>query len=370
MQIIGSRVKSELPQILVRWARGYDKLDFTKALIFLILGKKGSGKSAILENFALRYPKIIDLFGSRDDEGLCYCRDTSPIDDILLVHGDNVDLDCSWDTCKIGSLTYKKMIDYEAVIPSFSFFLGNSGRFDGINKLMEIFWHRRTWKKPIYVGVREASSFIYSRIKQEGGGVNMKMAKADFIYWQREMRHFGYALGIDTIRWHSVDKEMRDLADWMIIKKVGHQGLPSDIDFMYRYIHPMSMASLPPNKFMVLTENASIGWGESECPVFHKEEGVDLLEELGIKITYGEKIIEGKGDSVGDREHEKIVRLYIEGGCRSMGKVAKAVIRSKYTIHSHINQHNTNIDETGSCPKCKRIQSEFQDVRADKKAWG
>lgn len=369
MQLIGSRLKSELPKLRVKWARGYDTLNYNMALIFLILGKKGSGKSALLENISLRYSKIIDLFGSRDDEGLCYCRDNSPIDDILLVHGDNVDLDCSWNTCNISKLTLKKMMDYEAVIPSFSFFVGNTGRFTGINKVMELFWKRRSWKRPIFVTVREASSFIYSRIKQEGGGLSMKMAKADFIFWQREMRHFGYALGIDTIRWHSIDKEMRDLADWMIIKKVGHQGLPRDIRFLYNYCDPFDMAGLPPNKFLVLTENASIGWGESEYPQFHKEEGVDLLEELGIQIEYGEPIDEGDVNRLGDSEHEKIIRLYIETPNQGMKKLGKRLIRSSYTIQTHIKKHNNSVEKNGFCARCKRIDSAYADTIAEKPSW-
>jgi len=356
--IIGSRIKQELPKIRLVWARGREPLDFMKAMIYLILGKKGSGKSALIELLSLYYPKIIDLFGSRDDEGLCYCRKNSPIDDILLIHGDNVDLDCSWDTTSVSKLTYDKILDYEVVIPSYSFFSGNAGRFVGINKLMELFWERRKWKKPIFVGVREASSFIYSRVKQEG--VNMKLAKADFIFWQREMRHFGYSLGIDTIRWTSIDKEMRDLADWLVIKKVGSQGIPEDIDFLYRYIDPMSMAGLPPNQFMLLTENASIAWGKSEYPEFHKEEGVDLLEELGIEITYGEDIEESSVQRIGDEEHEKIIRLYNEGN--GMTKISKLIHRSSARVHNHIHQHNKGVIEDGYCSKCRRIRSDLADV--------
>ena len=68
--IIGSRIKQDLPKIRLVWARRREPLDFMKAMIYLILGKKGSGKSALLELLSLYYPKIIDLFGSRDDEGL------------------------------------------------------------------------------------------------------------------------------------------------------------------------------------------------------------------------------------------------------------------------------------------------------------
>jgi len=361
MQIIGSRLKEDLPKITLKWLRWYCKIDFTKALIFLVLGKKGSGKSALLEAMGLRYPKIIDMFASRDDEGLSWCRDNSPIDDILLVHGDNVDVNCSWDTCPTGKLTYSKICDYEVVIPSYSFFSGNTGRFVGINKLINIFWQRRTWKKPIYVAVREASSFLYSRVKQEGGGLNMKAAKADFLYWQREMRHFGYALGIDTIRWTSIDKEMRDNADCQIIKKVGSQGLPSDISFLYKYISPRSMAGLPPDSFMLIADNASIAIGKSEYPEFHKEEGVDLLAELGITMEYGEEMVLDNTHKIGDETHVKLIALYATGDY-NMGQVAKQISRSKFSVSSHVNRHNIAVKDDGVCPICNRARGDNSDI--------
>lgn len=358
--IIGSRLRQELPEIKIIWKRGREPFDYMKALIYLVLGKKGSGKSALLELLSLRYPKIVDLFASKDDEGLCYCRKNSPIDDILLIHGDNVDLNCSWDTVSVSNLTLKKMLEYEAIIPSYSFFINESGRFLGIETILKSFWRRREWKKPIFVTVREASSFIYSRVKQQG--VNMKMAKADFIFWQREMRHFGYALGIDTIRWHSVDKEMRDLADHLIIKKLGYQGLPKDIDFLYRYSGPWGIAGCPPDRFLLLTESGAIGHGQSELPVFHKEEGIDLLKELGIEIEYGEPIELGRGMNLGDKEHDGIIKAYYATGCTSMMEASKATMRSKATVSIHIGKHNKDVKELGKCPRCNRVNSEFADV--------
>jgi len=360
MQIIGSRLRTDLPTIRVRWLRGYDKVDWSKALIFLALGKKGSGKSALLENIGLRYPRIVDLFGSRDDEGLCWCRDISPIDDVLLIHGDNVDINCSWDTCKIGELTYDKMMQYEVSIPSYSFFTSDLSRFVGISQIMKLFWDRKEWKSPVYVTVREASSFIYSRIKQDN--MNMKNAKADFIFWQREMRHFGYALGIDTIRWTSIDKEMRDLADYQIIKKVGGQGLPDDISFLYKYIDPMSMARLRPDKFLIFTDNASIGLGYSDYPEFHKEEGVDIVKELGITFEYSEEPEESTVQKVGDSEHAIIIKLYQSGLSMKNVSLHKDVKRSDATVHKHISDHDKEVEENGLCHRCKRANSDLYDV--------
>lgn len=352
--LIGSREKAELPKINVKWQRGQDAINWNRPSIFLALGKKGSGKSALGESCALRSSKIVDLFGSRDNENLAWARKTSPIDDILMITGDTVDLNCSWDTVKVSDLTYSKMLEYETTLTCDSFYVNQMDRFKSIEKIIDKFWARLEWKRPICVLVREASSFIYSRIKQ---GARQQEAKADFIYWQREMRHFGYTLYIDTIRWTSVDKEMRDLADYLIIKKVGPQGFPYDIKWLYKFVNPLAMAALPPQFFILLTESAAIGFGMSQLPVFHKEEGVNLLTELGIEITKGEILEEGTLRRVGDLEHAKIIKLYNE--LRSMPKVQKQVRRSLSTIHRQLNDHNRNIIHSGTCPKCKRARSDL-----------
>lgn len=352
--IIGSRLKSELPKIRIKWMRGRDKIDWSRPSIALCLGKKGSGKSALGEVYALHHHKIIDLFGSRDNESLCWCRDSSPIDDILLVTGNSVDVDSSFRTIKSDDLSYEKMLGYECVLTCNSFYVDQEDRFVSLEKIIDQFWNRFSWERPICTIIREASSFIYSRIKQ---GSRVKDAKADFIYFQREMRHFGYSLYIDTIRWTSVDKEMRDLADYMILKKVGPQGLPRDISWLYKFADPMSMAALPPHLFLILTENAAVGVGKSELPPFHKEEGVDLIKELGIEIECGERVEESSYQMVGDKEHAMIIDLY--NAEKGMIEIRERVHRSLSTISRHLNDHNKAVERKGVCEKCERVGSDL-----------
>lgn len=58
-----------LPNIKVFWIRGCDPrfIRFKKAVLYMGLGQKESGKSALLETVACRYPKIIDIFGCYDE---------------------------------------------------------------------------------------------------------------------------------------------------------------------------------------------------------------------------------------------------------------------------------------------------------------
>ena len=152
---------------------------------------------------------------------------------------------------------------------------------------------------------------------------------------------------------------MRDLADCQIIKKVGSQGLPRDISFLYNYISPRSMAGLPPSHFMLIAENSAIGLGRSACPKFHKEEGVDLLEELGITIEYGTPLIETTSQRIGDEEHVKIISLYSNG--KAYQEIAKTLKRSKSSISDHIIKHNVAVEEKALCPICERARADNAD---------
>lgn len=341
------------PSIKVKWMRGRDRIHYNQARITLILGKKGGGKSALVEANAMRHRQIIDLLGSRDDEGLSWLRKSAPDMNPLLVHGDNVDVDCSWDTCKISNLTPEKMFSKELIITTDSLYSSQKLKYEGVNAITDLFWARRTFdpSKPIAVIMRELSDFIYSRIVQDG--MNIKEAKADFLVFQRQLRHFGYSPYMDTIRWTNIDKEIRDLADYLIIKKVGSQGLPGDIRYLYKFVSPLALAALPPDKFIVITESAAIGKGKFELPKFHKEEGVDLLVELGIDLTIGEELEESTIQKVGDKEHVEFVKLYHDG--LSMPKVAEKVGRSSSTIQRQITIHDSKIRKLGGCPACTRV---------------
>lgn len=350
----------EVPEIYIKWKRGRDRVKW-KNQIVLCLGKKGAGKSAMGEAWAQNHKfhrpggKVVDLFGSRDNESLAWCRDSSPIDDVLLVTGTNVDVDGSWDTCPADKLTLDKLQSYEATTTCNSFYHDQEDRFAGLEMIIDTFWERLGWTDPNIALIREASSFTYSRIKQ---GVGMKEAKADFIYFQREMRHFGFAVFVDTIRWTSVDKEMRDLADYIIIKKVGHQGFPKDLRFLYKFYKPNAVARMKPDRFIILTDNAAIGSGWSQLPKFHKEEGVNLVKELGLKITKGSRPEESSLQKVGDREHSQIILEYLKG--LTMEEVSHIVKRSTWTVSHHVRKHDKYIDSMGYCPRCQRAGADCE----------
>ncbi len=175
---------------------------------------------------ALHYEKIIDLYGSRDAESLAWCR-SDFANSLLFVVGDSVKVACSWPVMKASELTIKGIQSHRVILSSSPFYGSLDEEFRALNRVIyDVLYHRTTWARAWFLMVREASNFIYSRIKITK---NQQIAKADFIYLLREARHMGYAVGVDTIRWTSIDKEIRDVSDYLFIKRVGIQGLPRDI---------------------------------------------------------------------------------------------------------------------------------------------
>lgn len=351
MVLIGSRESKDLPRLQVSWVRGLDNISFrSRPRCALVLGKRGSGKSNLLENMALQHKKIIDLMGSRDNENLIWCRKRSPVDDVLLVTGPNVDVKgSSWDTCKMGDLTLDKMLGYEVVTTADSFFSSQLSRYEAVNVMTELFWDRLEWDYPIGVVIREASNYIYSRIVNQS--FNIKEAKADFLVFQREIRHFGFSLLVDTVRWTSIDKEMRDLADLLFIKRVGSQGLPDDLRFLYRWLAPLSVARMKAERFMVITDLASVGIGRSDRVPFHKEEGIDLMKELGLSVEVGEEAPVKPLNAVQNDTHAKMMAL-IESGIAYTEIARRVSLGSSSTVARHLKLHNDAVKERGVCPEC------------------
>lgn len=345
-------LERDIPRLKISWIRGRDKLHWNKTTHHICTGLRDTGKSALGESIADHYNQIIDFFGSRDNEGLCWLR--SGRDNILLVVGDNCSLDASWDVETVDSLTFNKMDSYEVVITVPSFYSNIHGYFKGINRLTELFYKRFTFSHPAMILIREGANFTYSRISK---GETEKKAKADFIQFTREMRHFGYCIFLDTIRWTAVDKEMRDLADYVYIKDSGYVGLQSDISFLYKYIAPMSLAGLPPDKYIILTRNASIGVGTCDYPSYHKEPGENMMVAFELFPEFGEEIEASSPKVVGDFEHYDIVKLYDDG--YTMSKISNRKHRSTSTVKGHIDKHNKDVLKRGNCRVCNRINADL-----------
>jgi len=370
----------EVPlEIRGRWIRFKEKIPFVRREIsheapcIVIVGTKGEGKSSLNENTATHYVdnektpdktgKILDFFGSRDCEGLGWCR--SPFhDSILLVCGDSVDVSSSWNVKHVKDVTLSAFRKYKVILTVSSFFSTKTEEHYFMKTVMDKLWRRMHWENPWYLAIREAANLIYSRITI---GEDQARAKAYFIYVLREARHVGLAVGADAIRLKAVDIDLRSVADYTILKGVGVYGLPREIGFLYGMFEEFSVMRMPVQRFVMLTKRGSVGRGWFEYPPWHKTEKEDLLKEFDIQVDYGDVLDYGeKGyKRVSDFEHEEIIMLRAtgdKGNSMAFDRLAKLKARSSRTIFTQVDKHNKDIARHGFCQRCKRLKSKWQNI--------
>jgi len=354
-----------IPEIKVRWLRSQDHIAFTRPRTLLALGTRGSGKSSLLEVLAIRYPKIIDIYSASDDEGLCWCKPEfvelfkslyGREPDILLVIGKDMDVASKWDKVRISELKLSDFEEHDIIITVLAFHSNETNYFATLNKMTTLLWEkRRSWREPWFVLIREASNWIYSRLKTTK---NDMYAKAALIKALREARHHGLAVAVDTLRWTSLDKEVRDVSDYIFIKRVGSIGLPDDLRWMYRYVRPYSMMQARPEVFMLITGRGAVGFGKFTYPSWHKEEKENILRSTSIEVKRTHQTLPDDARyGIADFEHSQIIKAYVEQ--KSMLKVARGLDRSTRTINVHIRKHNLAVEDKGECTKCHHAASEF-----------
>lgn len=332
--------------------------------MWFCLGSRGTGKSSFLESTGEGYLKegncVLDLFGSRDGEALAWLRsEHAKNKQILLLKGDNVDVSCSFPVKNAQALTVSDFEKYDIIISASPLYSSIDQEFFDAAKIEDVLYKRMHYKKMVFLCCREASNFYYSRLKVSD---NQLYAKANMVYLIRESRHMGISLGMDSIRSYAIDIDIRSLSDFLILKAQGVQGLSRELKWLYRYIDSGLLRSMASKRFAIVTKTGAIGFGVFPEVPWHKQEGEDILENLSMKVEYGEFLAEGilKGTytTVGDKEHAEIIRLYIEENL-GMVKIGKKLNRANRTISLHLDSHNHSVSKSGFCAACKRAQSPF-----------
>jgi len=211
---------------------------------------------------------------------------------------------------------------------------------------------------------REAANFYYSRLKVSD---NQVFAKSQMIYLIREARHMGIALGLDSVRFYAIDIDIRNLADYLVLKAQGVQGLAKDLGWLYSYFNPATIRSMKPQYFFIVTREGALGLGSFPFHDWHKRERENILKAVDVKVEYGEVLKEaefrGTFKTVGDREHSQMIRMYIEENL-GMKDIAERLHRSSRTPLEHIHKHNDAVQRSGFCSACKRAESQYSEKTA------
>jgi hypothetical protein len=85
------------------------------------------------------------------------------------------------------------------------------------------------------------------------------------------------------------------------------------------------------------------------------------VANVGLKIEYGIELQQPKDmgtfQSIGDKEHLKIMELYAEGN--GYNKIHEQLHRSTKSLHDHIHKHNNAVERSGFCAVCRRAGGEY-----------
>jgi hypothetical protein len=355
--------------VKITWVRGEEDVRFNRPHTFFIIGTRGSGKSACLEHIAEGYLSgghtVLDLFGSRDGEGLAWLRSEHAKNKrILLIHGDNVSVGSSFDTKNISKLCLNDFTDYDILISASPLYGSIDDEFFHVNKIIDVLYKRLSWKNLVFMITRESANLYYSRLRVSP---NQLAAKTESTYLIREGRHCGIALGLDTLKFTSIDADIRAVVDYFIFKSQGVQGFPDDKQWLYGYFNPATVRSMPPKYFFIVSAKGPLGIGKFPLPPWHKQERENILRSVGLKVEYGDRIDYGESrgvyKTVGDQEHLDIINTYFGGV--SMGKIAKKLDRSAATVHTQIHSHDESIDKQGYCAECRRLKGTHETHKTD-----
>ena len=342
----------------VIWVRHLgDNITFHLPSSFLSFGIRGSGKSSLLEEIAEQYLKrgsnILDLYGSRDGEGLGWLR--SPLianKKVLLLHGSNTSVACSYDTKAISDYKLEDLNKYDLIISAGPLYSSPDVEYSEINTVIDSIYLRRTYRHLGFILIREAGNLLYSRLKVSP---DQTMAKKKMIYFVNESRHSGFAIGVDAQKLTSIDLEIRNATDFIFLKSLGILGLPKDWHFLYSIFNPLALQNLSQSKFICMTARGSIGYGNFNEIPWHKKPKEDILRLTGIEVEHGTELVKTKTRAqVGDIEHADFITKRLDG--LSVRSIAGDKWSSS-TICTHVAAHNEDIARLGECKRCTRAKS-------------
>lgn len=356
-----------MSKMKIKWLRGSEELKYNRPFTYESLGIRDSGKSSLTEHIGQKFldggNNILDLFGSKDGEGLAWLR-SEYVEDrkVLLTHGENVIVESEHDMKTVDDLKMGDFENYGIIISANLLYHNSDEEFMEAAHITDKIYTRNSWDNLTYGIVREAANLYFSRLKVSD---TQTQAKAAMIYMIREARHIGLALGLDTIRFYALDIDIRSLADYLFIKRMGMYGLPKDLTFLYSFVDPLTLRRLPRDKFVAVSQPGSIGLGAFSEVKWHKQEKENILKNVGIDVRYEEPVDRGvdKGTftTLGDKEHKRLIELYVDKEL-SQAKIADRMKRSRATIFNHLREHNESVERVGYCQRCKRTKGEYADT--------
>lgn len=358
------------PNIKMKWLRFPEKIDFKAALLNLVSGPRGQGKSALLEVLSWLAIKhkgakgIIDLFSARDSEGLGFIRNKILGDSVLLIHGNNTKVACEYDTVPVGKATLEQILQYKLVITVPKFYRNPSEEFESLGRLLRLFWDRDHWDEGDLrvLNFREGINIGSSRLSM-GEKSGQSDAKAQFIYALNQFRHAGFMVNLDCLRLKSVDINVREISDFIWLKHQGIFGPTDDLRFLFkRYDLIRDFMRIPKWGFVIVSTKGGYGHGVFQRPYWHKETHENISKIVGITAVEYDDFEQVKlpKSSFTDFDHVALINKRFElsdkGKPKGVHIIAKEMNISTATPTLHFDYHNNDIQTKGECQRCKRAK--------------
>jgi hypothetical protein len=359
-----------------------NETDMEQPRNMMVIGRKNSGKSALLETMAESYldygQKVIDLWGATDSESLAWLRSkyvAKNPEKVLLLHDPSYELQFdgkSYDTMPVTEVKFDKAEEYDIMLTSPRFFdlMNWERRYEEMAAfIMQLWIYRQSWKRIINVICREASELLYSRLTMNETQID---TKSRAIYMLQESRHSGISWSLDTLRPTNIDAAVREgVLDYIVFKALNWAGLPDDLHFMYRFFDSMGMAQMDKDQFVLLCADGGLAEGLNYLPEWHKTEQQNLQIEFGIRPEKKKDApVEGKqiGErfTIGDKEHARMVELRLGQMHLSLGRIRGLMRGEGYPSRSgnavvigEIDKHMESVAKSSFCEKCERVNSPF-----------
>ncbi|MGB9672340.1 MAG: hypothetical protein ACPLZY_04260, partial [Candidatus Norongarragalinales archaeon] len=359
----------------IKWLRLSEDIDFNNNTIWFVVGARNTGKSTLLEHLGLQYLQngysIFDLFGSRDGEGLAWLRAPEAEDKkILLLKNENTFLKFKREKQNVDFLNWKEfnvkvLEDYDIVISASLLYNSVEEEFHAVNFYIDQIYRNPVRSRKTFLIIREAANLLYARMKLNQ---NIQSSKGEMAYLVRESRHCNLSLGFDTQKRESVDAEIRSVVDYFLFTAQGSESLPKPLWFLYKYIKPPSLNTLPKGSFAILSRRGAIGIGAFAYHNWHKDDKENITAELGLEIQRPEaapleekpkiQILEPTNSTDEEKEkvHAEVCRLFAEGE-----NLTQIALRFGKTYNNWskrvIISHNKAVSRNGFCAACRKYNN-------------
>jgi len=330
--------------------RGEADIDFTRSRSWFAIGVRDSGKSSLLEFLATRYLEhgacVFDINGAADGEGLAWLR--SPYaranpGRVLVLRGRGVSAKIpGYRVIFAEDLQLSDFLLYDIIVSATPLYLNKARELEHVEGIIDKLFHRLGKERLVALLIREAQDIFYSRVRARD---EQRAVKAKGSYIQREARHEGLAMLLDTLKATSIDDDVRHEADYWLYTAQGSEGLPSTKRWLYSIFDPRFFVRLRKGEFVIEAKEGPVGVGASEYQPWHKREEENIIRELGATITY-----EGAGSVTDEETHRTIVEMYAAG--LTYRDIADHVGLSASSCWEQVREHNKRVGEDGECALC------------------